>query len=90
MIVAGLDRRSSFFAKAISTKMDTRLKPAQDDWLIVSALSHQLVDPCSLSRRKRRRSRLWGRTGIVGGIGIGFHDGGVGRAGLRNVDRRRC
>ena len=92
MIVTGLDPAIQLLRKGDFNEdgWNTRLEPAQDDWLVVSAVSHQLVDPCSLSRRKRRRSRLGGRTGIVGGIDIGFHDGGVGGAGLRNADRRRC
>src|SRR5258708_25701184 len=61
--------------------MDTRA--AYDDRMVASASSDQLIDPRSLSRRKRRQNdRLW-RAGVVSGA----VDLDVRRLGLAGLNR---
>jgi hypothetical protein len=67
--------------------MDTRIKPAYDD-LNLPLPSDQLIDPRSLSRRKRGQNYRLGRAGI-GGVGVGFHIRRFGLAGFRHCHRGR-
>ncbi len=67
--------------------MDTRVKPAYDD-LNFQPPSDQLIDPRSLSRRKRSQNHRRVRAGI-GGAGVRFHVRRLGLAGFRHFHRGR-
>src|SRR5258706_14137035 len=62
--------------------MDTRVKPAYDD-LNLPFSSDQLIDPRSLSGRKRRQNYRFGRAGI-GGVGDRVYIRRLGLAGFRH------
>src|SRR5260370_27912618 len=64
----GLTRQSIFFVKSTRRWMDARVKPAYDD-LNLPFPSGELIDPRSLSRRKRGQNYRLVRAGI-GGVRI--------------------
>src|SRR5258708_35975930 len=66
--------------------MDTRA--AYDDRMVASASSDQLIDPRSLSRRKRRQNdRLWGAGVVSAVVSLGIRR--LGLAGLNRLHRGR-
>jgi hypothetical protein len=67
--------------------MDMRVKPAYED-LNLPFLSGELIDPRSLSRRKRGQDDRLVRAGI-GGTGIRLHIRRPGLAGFRHCHRGR-
>src|SRR5260370_29227360 len=76
----GLTRQSIFFVKSTRRWMDTRVKPAYDD-LNLPFPSGELIDPRSLSRRKRGQNYRLVRAGI-GGVGLQPHNRRPWSAGL--------
>ena len=67
--------------------MDTRVKPAYDD-LNLALPSDQLIDPCSLSGRKRGQNYRLVRAGI-GGLGVRFDVRRFGLAGFWHFHQGR-